>query len=463
MGSHSITCHPAEVILPTLPWHSPVLILPSCGRWKAVTFAATGLYREMIQLTYVEESGSGDAFGGCFSDARVESSVWRPSTVDVQPSLGGAKLQRMNLSAAPCTAKPWWSQAPEYELVHRSLYSRALVEPSSRGWTCPPLLVQSSLGGAKLQRMNLSTAPCTVEPWWNQAPEDELVCHSLYSWALVEPSSRGWTCPPLLVQPSLGGAKLQRMNLSAAPCTVEPWWSQAPGDELVRRSLYSRALVEPSSRGWTCPQLLVQPSLGGAKLQRMNLSTAPCTVESWWSQAPEDELVHRSLYSRALVEPSSRGWTCRALVEPSSRGWTCLLLLVQSSLGGTKLQRMNLSTAPCTVEPWWNQAPEDEPVCRSLYSSSSETWLLTSVSARSCKYDLGCHPETARRTQVSYKKHLYTVGTLNLLEWKLREWHYRNQTAGLENAGSGRQSLPSSISSTFLQLCLKSIAMRLTE
>jgi len=24
MGSHSVTCYPAEVILPTLPWHSPV-------------------------------------------------------------------------------------------------------------------------------------------------------------------------------------------------------------------------------------------------------------------------------------------------------------------------------------------------------------------------------------------------------------------------------------------------------
>jgi len=35
MGSHSVTCNPAEVILPTLPWHSPVLILLSCGRCKA--------------------------------------------------------------------------------------------------------------------------------------------------------------------------------------------------------------------------------------------------------------------------------------------------------------------------------------------------------------------------------------------------------------------------------------------
>jgi len=35
MGSHSVTCYPAEVILLTLPWHSPVFILPSCGRWKA--------------------------------------------------------------------------------------------------------------------------------------------------------------------------------------------------------------------------------------------------------------------------------------------------------------------------------------------------------------------------------------------------------------------------------------------
>jgi len=35
MGSHNVTCHPAEVILQTLPWHSSVPILPSRGRWKA--------------------------------------------------------------------------------------------------------------------------------------------------------------------------------------------------------------------------------------------------------------------------------------------------------------------------------------------------------------------------------------------------------------------------------------------
>ena len=35
MGSHSVTCHQAKVILPTLFWFSPVLILPSLKMWKA--------------------------------------------------------------------------------------------------------------------------------------------------------------------------------------------------------------------------------------------------------------------------------------------------------------------------------------------------------------------------------------------------------------------------------------------